>query len=119
MQQLRTELRYGSAAELPHHAVRFRRQNPHRAVNPRLSGRDESIECRTAYSNCMRPQGERFHDVGAAPEAAVNDDCHAAADRSCNFGKHLDRGDTGIKLPAAMITQKDAIAAEVRGALRV
>src|SRR5260370_1221540 len=69
VQQLRAELRHGSTAELPHHAVRFRREDLHRAVNPRFSGRDESIKGCTAYPNCIRPQGERFHNVGSAPEA--------------------------------------------------
>src|SRR5882724_10146273 len=97
--------------------MRLRCEDLQRTVNAGLSRRDETVKCRPAKPNGIRPQCERFHDVGAAPEAAVNYEGHAAADGRCDLGKYLDRGNTGVELPAAMVGEKDAVAAEIGRAL--
>src|SRR4029077_16395609 len=62
---------------------------------------------------------ERLDDVRTAAKAAVDENGEARADRAPDLRQHLDRRDTGVELPPAVITQHDAVATQCRGTLGV
>src|SRR5262249_19048194 len=70
-----------------------------------------------AYS--VRTQCQRFRDVRPAPEPTIDDDRHPVADSRHDVCHDLDGRHTAIELPAAVVAQKDPIAAEVSGLLSI
>ena len=67
----------------------------------------------------MRPRRDRLDDVGAAAEAAVDNDGGAAGDGVDDFRQHLHRAAAVIELPAAVIGDVDELNAVIERNFRV
>src|SRR5205814_5707000 len=74
LQGLRAELSDGIAAELTEHPIDLGSQHRERAIHARLAAGGEAIERRAADHHRLGTERERFDDVGAAAEAAVDED---------------------------------------------
>src|SRR6267143_2182438 len=113
------EIGDGIAAQLTEHPVDFAGQNLQRTIHARLAPRGQAVQRGAPDHDGLRTQRERLDDVGTAAEAAVDENGEALADCVRDLRQHLDRRDTGIQLPPAVIAQHDAVAAQCCGALGV
>src|SRR6266478_10144484 len=116
---LRAELRDGIAAELTEYPVDFAAQNGERTLHARLAPRGQAVQRGAADHDRLRTERECLDDVGTAAEAAVDENGETLADRARDLRQHIDRCDTGVELPPAVITQHDAVATQCRGAFGV
>src|SRR6266481_2604857 len=116
---LRAELRDGIAAELPEYSVDFAAQNAERALHARLAPSGQAVQRGAADHDRLRTERECLDDVRTAAEAAVDENGEAVADRAHDLRQHIDRCETGVELPPAVITQHDAVATQCRGTFGV
>src|SRR6266480_6445172 len=116
---LRAELGDGIAAELTEHPVDLAGENAERALDARLAPRGQAVQRGAADHDRLRTQRQCLDDVRSAAEAAVDENGEARAERAHDLRQHLDRRDTGVELPSAVIAQHDAVATQCRSTLGV
>ena len=78
--------------------------------------RRQAIERRATQQNALRTQGEGFHDVTAATNAAVQQNRKLPIKSRDDICEYVDGGRSAIKLTATMVRDDDSIHT---GALRV
>src|ERR1700693_3030437 len=116
---LRAELRDGIAAELTEYPVDFAAQNAERALHARLAPRGQAVQRGAADYDRLRTERGCLDDVRPAAEAAVDENGEAPADRAHDLRQHIDRRDTRVELPPAVITQHEAVATQCRSTFGV
>ena len=84
-----------------------------------LAAGGEAVERRASEHHRVRAECQRLDHVGAAAKTTVDDERGARADGAHDLRQHLERADAVIQLPAAVVADHDAIAAEADGALGV
>jgi hypothetical protein len=77
--------------------------------HPGLSPERQTVHVRAADQHCLRAEGERLDDVGAAADAAVEQHGQARADGLGNGRQRVEGGDRAIELPAAVVRHDYAI----------
>src|SRR6516162_2108650 len=80
------------------------------------AGRREAIDIEPADRDCIGTQDHRLDNIGAAADAAVDDDARLPADRLNDLRQDIDRPQPVIELAAAMVRHIDAIDPELDGA---
>jgi hypothetical protein len=63
----------------------------------------EAIDIGAAARDRVGAEDQRLDDVGAAADAAIDDDPRSPADRFGDLRQHVDRTDALIELPPAMV----------------
>ena len=86
--------------------ARARRRRPARCPEP--------VEIRAADHHGPRPEGQRVHHVGTAPDPAVEQDLDAVADGVGDFRQSLDGGGRPVELAAAVVGDDQAVDARGR-----
>ena len=74
----------------PQRAIAFsssRRKDPEHVRHARLAVDREAPDERARGQHGVRPERERLHDVGAAPDPPVDEDRHPAGDRARDLGE--------------------------------
>ena len=89
------------------------------AGDARGARRGEAIEIETADRDRVGAERDRFDDIGAAIEAAIDEDLRPAAHRVDHLGQNIERAAHMIELPPAVIGDVDALDAMVAGDRRV
>ncbi len=88
-------------------------------ATPGAAGGAESVGVGAPDEHGARTQTERFDDVAAAADSAVQKDLRASADGVDDLGQCAQRRSDRVELPAAVIGDDDGIGAGVNGAARV
>src|SRR5207248_9380909 len=107
------------AADLPHDEVDLAAEDIDRFLDTGQPARHRAIEGRAPEEAELRPEAHRDQDIGAAPHAAVEHDCHAIADRALHRRQDVERGRRLIELPRAVVRHDDPLTADLGGAHRV
>src|SRR5947209_9545231 len=91
-QEIGAELIEARAADLAHDEVDLAAEDVDRLLDPGEPARHRAIEGRSAEKAELRPEAHRDHDVGAAPDAAVEHHGLAVADGALHRRQHVERG---------------------------
>src|SRR3990172_8509342 len=103
----------------PHRESELLLQNIEDRFDPGLPKGGESPEVGPSDRDGIRSQSERFEDVGAAPESAVDEDRDASAHGLHHLGERFD-GAAGALLPSpAVVRDDDSVGAAFDGELRI
>ena len=78
-----------------------------------------AVALHAAEADQMRAERDRLDDVGAATEAAVDNDLGAAGDRVDDFRQHIGRAAAVIELAAAVVGDVDELDAVIERDLGV
>ena len=109
----------GRAAHQLHSPLDFR---PHQAkgpLNSGLAGRRERKEIEAPDTNGLGPERKRLQHMRSALDPSIHDHVDPIADGIHDFGQLVERGPRAVQLPAAMVGQHDAGAADLDCAFRV
>ena len=71
--------------------------------DPGSAGGGEAVDIKSAKRDDVSPEDQRLGDIGAAINAAVDDDAGAAADGFDDFRQDVNRADALIELAPAMV----------------
>ena len=80
-------------------------------ATPAPPGRTETVGVGAPDQHGARAEAERFDDVAAAPDAAVQQHLDPLADGRDDFGQHAQRRRDAIELPPAVIRHDDRVGA--------
>ena len=73
------------------------------------AGGGEPVDIEPAAGDRIGAQDQRLDHVGAAADAAIDDDVRAPANRFDDFRQHVDRTDALIELAPTMVRHIDAV----------
>src|SRR5260370_3393737 len=90
-------------ADLLHHGVGFDAQTLEHALDAGLAEGAEAPDIGAAHAHRGRAQAQRLDDVGAAAEAGIDEDRHAAFHRFDDFRQRVDGRASRIFAARAMI----------------
>ena len=99
--------------------VDARAQQVEHVLHARLPVGPEAPQVRPADHHGPRAEGERLHDVAAAPHAAVEQHLDLVADRLGDVGQQPDRGRGAVQVVPAVVGHRDRGDARVDGPLGV
>ena len=86
---------------------------------PSLPGGGHPVERGAADEHRVGAEHHRLQDVGAAPEAAIDDQRDPVADGAARLGQDVDRRHRPVELAPAMVRDRDRIGADLGGALDI
>ena len=113
-------VRAGVAAE-GHRQVELGEDHLQHRLDARLSAERQAPDVGAAEADGVGAEGERLEHVGAAADAAVEEDRQLVADRLGDRRQGVERGDRAVDLAAAVVGDDDAVdprAAPPRGRRR-
>ena len=102
-------------ADIGHRRQRLVAHDRQRLARPGLAGHGHAPEGVAAAEHGLGAQGQGLHDIGAAADAAVEQDGGLVAHLGDDAGQHVDRGDGDIKVTAAVVGDHDAVRAAFHG----
>src|SRR5207248_10477130 len=73
------------------------------AHHARGAGGGETVDIEPAAGDRVGAEDQRLHHVGAAADAAIDNDAGAAADRLDDLRQYVDRADALVELAAAVV----------------
>jgi hypothetical protein len=79
-QAVKTKIRDRFRTHQPHHAIDFLSVNFEHVPDAGFAADGETPKLRPANQATGRAERERLHDIGAAPDASVDEDRQTAAD---------------------------------------
>src|SRR6185436_19400496 len=82
-------------------------QDLDRARDARRAGGAEAPGVGAADEHGTRAEAERFDDVAAAADAAVEEDLDASIDRRDDLGEYAQRRSDAVQLPSAVVGYHD------------
>src|SRR5207248_7872172 len=103
------EFLHSAHATLHHRHARLRAQNLEDLRHAGLAEGAQPPQIRPADADCVRPHRERLGDVGAAAEAAVDQDEDLALHRVHNLGQHVDGGAAAVFAAPAVVGDDEAV----------
>src|SRR5262249_36544576 len=106
-------------ADLLHHGVGFRAQQLEHALDAALAEGAKTPDIGPPDAYGLRADAQRFDDIGAAPEAAVDDDRDAPVHRLDDFRQRVDGRAAGVLAAGAVVRDDDGIDAVIGGDYRV
>src|ERR1700694_6265764 len=109
----------GGCADLLHDGAELDAQKLEHALDARLAKRAETPDIGPTDADALRAHRQRLGDVGAAAEAAVDQDRHPAAHRFDDFRQRVDGGTPAVFAARAVAGDDDWVHAGVYGELRV
>ena len=84
-------------------------QKGQQMVDAGLAAGHERVQIRTPEKHRTSAERDGNRNVGAGPDAAVEVDLGAVADRVDDTGKQLERGHGSIQLASAVVRDRDAV----------
>ena len=100
-------------------ALDFLAEDVERALGPFSAGGGHPVERGAADKHRVGAEHQRLQNVGAAPEAAIDDQRDPVADRAARLGQDVDRRHRPVELTSAMVRDRDRVGADLGGALDV
>jgi len=88
-------------------------------AHARLPGDGEPVHVGPAEQDRVRSERQRLEDVGAAPDAAVEENGDPAVDRLRHAGQRVERADRSVDLAPAVVRDDDPVHARVDRSPRV
>ena len=118
-QEIGAELVEARAADLAHDQVDLVDEDVDRLLDPGQPAGRRAIEGRAAHEAEIGAEAQRDQDVGAAANAAVEQQGQLVADRRLDRRQHVERARRLVELAPAMVGHQDAVAADIDRAQRV
>ena len=75
----------------------------------RLPSGREPVGCRSADQHAVSPERKRLYDIGASPEAAIDEQAHRASNPIRDLRQDVHRRNGAIELAAAMVAEHDRV----------
>ena len=107
----------GSGAAQAHGTVEFAAIDVEHMLDPGLACNGKTPQMRPCHQAGGGAKRQRFENIGAAPDPAIDQNRNAAVDRFDDARKRADARGRAVELPAAMIGNDDAVNAMIERAL--